>query len=294
MEKTLKATGVVKAYKKKQVLHGIDIEIRSGCIYGLVGRNGAGKTTLLKCLTAQARTTQGTVTYGGEPVWENSRALGEICFAQELNPVLFSGPNTYKVKDYLYAAKVFYPYWDEEYAKRLVELFGMDIKKRISSLSKGMISMVTIVMALASKAPITILDEPVAGLDVIAREQFYKLLLEDYAQTQRTFLVSTHILDEAANVFEEVIFLDNGKILEQGNTDELVSQFHYISGKAEDVDNAICGLQVLSEETMGRSKTVVVRCGAEALAALSQQPSVDISGMNLQKVFVALTGTKGV
>ncbi len=292
MEKTLKASGLVKTYGKKEVLHGIDIEFRPGCIYGLVGRNGAGKTTLLSCLTAQARITEGEVTYGGETVWENTKALSEICFAREMSQVLFSGPNTYKVKDYLYAAKVFYPHWDEQYAKRLVELFGLDVKKRISNLSKGMLSMVTIVLALASKAPVTILDEPVAGLDVVAREQFYKLLLEDYAETQRTFIVSTHILDEAATVFEEVVFLDDGKILEQGNTDELISQFHYISGKTEDVDKAVEGMQVLLQEVAGRSKAVAVRCDETSLQQVQQNHTVDVSGMNLQKVFIALTNSK--
>lgn len=292
MEKTLKATGLVKAYGKKQVLHGIDIEFRPNCIYGLVGRNGAGKTTLLSCLTAQARANAGEITYGGEPVWENTKALEQICFAREMSQVLFSGPNTYKVKDYLYAAKVFYPYWDEQYAKKLIELFGLDVKKRISNLSKGMLSMVTIVLALASKAPVTILDEPVAGLDVVAREQFYKLLLEDYAETQRTFIVSTHILDEAATIFEEVVFLDDGKVLEQGNTDELISQFHYISGKTEDVDGAVEGIQVLSQEVAGRSKAVIVRCDADHLQQVQQNSAVDVSGMNLQKVFIALTNSK--
>lgn len=290
MEKTLKATAVVKAYGKKQVLHGIDIEFRPNCIYGLIGRNGAGKTTLLSCLTAQSKLTAGEVTYGGESVWENSEALGEICFAREMSQVLFMGPNTLKIKDYLRSARIFYPHWDEAYAQKLIALFGLDTKKRINALSKGMLSMVTIVLALASRAPITILDEPVAGLDVVAREEFYKLLLEDYQQTQRTFIVSTHILDEAENIFEEVVFLDNGNILEQGNTDELVSQFHYISGKAEDVDTVTAGMEVLAQETLGRSKTATVRCNAQLLQQVAENAAVDICPMNLQKVFVALTG----
>ena len=76
--------------------------------------------------------------------------------------------------------------------------FQLDPKKRINKLSKGMLSMVTIIVALASKADFTILDEPVAGLDVIAREKFYHLLLEEYENTDRTFVVSTHIIEEAA------------------------------------------------------------------------------------------------
>ena len=292
MAKTLKATGLVKVYGKKEVLHSVDVEFESGCIYGLIGRNGAGKTTLLSCITAQSWANAGEITYGGEPVWENEKALGEICFAREISQILFMGQNTYKVRDYLRAAKLLYPHWDEQYAQQLVDRFGLERKKRISALSKGMLSMLTIVLALASNAPITILDEPVAGLDVVAREDFYKLLLDNYAETQRTFIVSTHILDEAASVFEKVVILDDGNIIEQGNTDELVAQFRYVSGKDQQVDEAVAGMKVLMEEKAGRSKAVVIRSSEENLSKLEQNPNVEISPLNLQKVFVALTGQK--
>ena len=201
MNKVLSAQHITKNYGKKQVLHDVSIDIEPGIIYGLIGRNGAGKTTLLSILTAQNTWDTGTVTYGDAPVWENAAALADICFSRELSPMMMFGENTYKVRDYLKAAATYYPYWDEAYAQRLVQRFGLETKKRISKLSKGMLSMVTIILALASRAPITILDEPVAGLDVVAREDFYKLLLEDYTETGRTFVISTHIIEEAANVF---------------------------------------------------------------------------------------------
>ena len=291
MEKVLQAQGVTKVYGKKEALKGVDISFRPNCIYGLIGRNGAGKTTLLGCLTGQARPTSGQITYGGQPVWENERALGEICFSRELSQMLFLGQNTYKVKDYLRAAKIYYPHWNEFYAQTLVEQFGLDCKKKIRSLSKGMLSMVTIVIAMASNAPITILDEPVAGLDIIAREQFYKVLLEDYQKTGRTFIVSTHILDEASPIFEEVVFLNDGKILESGNTEELIAQFHYVMGTQQEIDSVLRELKVkaISQEMLGKSKGVVVRCSAEQLLSLQEKYDITVSGMNLQKVFVALT-----
>ena len=85
-----------------------------------------------------------------------------------------------KVKEYLKIAETFFPYWDKEMANQLVKDFDLDVKKRIGKLSKGMLSMVTIIVALASKAPFTFLDEPVAGLDVVAREKFYALLIDEY------------------------------------------------------------------------------------------------------------------
>ena len=285
----LKAEGLCKSYGSKRVLEGLDLTIQPGRIYGLIGRNGAGKTTLLGILTGQNTKDSGQVTCDGEPVWENCRALEQICFSRELQPTLFSGPNNQKVRYYLKSAAIFYPNWDQEYADRLLNEFQLEPKKKISQLSKGQMSMVTILIALASRAPITILDEPAAGLDVVMRERFYQLLLEDFAQTGRTFLVSTHIIEEAASVFEQVIILDQGRILENSPTEELVEQFRYISGREDVVDQACAGLEVLSVQQMGRHKTAAVR-GSDAQFRQVRQADVDVSPMNLQNVFVALCG----
>ena len=284
----LKAEGLCKSYGSKQVLQNLDLTIQPGKIYGLIGRNGAGKTTLLGILTAQNTKDGGEVTYGGQPVWENQEALDHICFSRELQPVQFGGQNNLKVRDYLRAAAIFYPNWDREYAGRLMAEFQLEPKKKICQLSKGQMSMVTILVALASRAPLTILDEPAAGLDVVMRERFYQLLLDDFAETGRTFLVSTHIIEEAASVFEQVIILDQGRILENSPTDELIDQFRYVSGREDEVDRVCAGVEVLSRRTVGRHTTAAVRGNPEKLAALSGD--VDIAPMNLQNVFVALCG----
>lgn len=285
----LKAQGLCKSYGANQVLFNLDLDIEPGKIYGLIGRNGAGKTTLLGILTGQNTKDSGTVTYGDQPVWENQAVLDQLCFSRELQPTLFSGPNNLKISHYLRSAAIYYPGWDKEYAQKLLEEFGLNPKKKISQLSKGQMSMVTILIALASRAPVTILDEPAAGLDVVMRERFYQLLLEDFARTGRTFIVSTHIIEEASSVFENVIILDHGRILENCPTEELVDQFRYISGRDDVVDQVCQGLEVLSTHQMGRHKTVAVRGGGVKLQN-ALQSDVDVSPMNLQNVFVALCG----
>lgn len=285
----LKAQGLCKSYKNKQVLHNLDLTIQPGTIYGLIGRNGAGKTTLLGILTAQNTKDSGQVTYDGQDVWENQRALNDICFSRELQSTMFYGRNNLKIKHYLKSAAIYYPNWDAAYAQRLLEEFKLDPKKKIYQLSKGQLSMVTITIALASGSPITILDEPAAGLDVVMRERFYQLLLEDFARTNRTFLVSTHIIEEAASVFERVIILDEGRILEDAPTEELVDQFRYISGREDEVDRVCTGLEVLSVHQMGRHKTAAVR-GSGVKLEEARRADVDIAPMNLQNVFVALCG----
>ena len=279
---------ISKQYKKKEVLHDINLTIEQGKIYGLVGRNGAGKTTLLSIMTAQNPATRGTVTCDGMPVWENQKALDHLCFSRELNTLSVLGPNTIKVREYLQMARTYYPNWDREMEQRLVAQFELNTKKKISKLSKGMLSMVTIIVALASKADITILDEPVAGLDVVARDDFYRLLLEEHEATGRTFIVSTHIIEEAANVFEEVIFLKDGEILLKEDTQELLDRAVHVSGLAEEVDAACEGLEIHHVEQMGRSKgvTVLLAPGEQ----IADGYDVTVQPVSLQNLFVALCG----
>lgn len=283
--KKLICSGITKKYGKKEVLHKVDLELEPGKIYGLIGRNGAGKTTLLSIMSAQNPTTQGQVLLGETPVWENQEALKHIYFSREINPnsTVYSG---LKVKEHLKIAAAYLPNWDQEMADRLVTLFHLDKKKRISKLSKGMASMLTIVTALASKADFTFLDEPVAGLDVVAREQFYRILVEEFTESGRTFVVSTHIIEEASDVFEEVIFLHEGEILLKENTQELLEHCVYVSGKTEAVEEAVKGKEIHVRQVLGRSQGVMVRLKEEEQILPDGQ--ITIQHMNLQKIFVSL------
>lgn len=279
---------LTKKYGDKTVLDHVNLTLESGKIYGLIGRNGAGKTTLLSLMSNQNPITEGTAVIDGQRIWENPKALSRLCFSRELNLSAESALSAYTLKAYLRAAETYLPHWDKEMAQKLLDLFGLDKKKKLGKLSKGMLSMVTILVAMASKAEFTFLDEPVAGLDVVAREQFYQLLLEEYTETGRTFVLSTHIIEEAADVMEEVIILDKGKILMMENTQELVDRARYVTGLADQVDGATAGLPCHHIEKIGRSKTVTVLLpeGED----LNPGYDVTVQPVNLQKLFVALCG----
>lgn len=292
----LECKGIKKSYQGKTVLDGIDLTIEPGKIYGLIGRNGVGKTTLLSIMTGQNPANAGEVTYDGMLVWENRAALEHLCFSREISTVTLLGPNNLKIKEYFRTAACFYPNWDQQMADELARRFGLDVKKSVKKLSKGMLSMVTIIIGLASKSEITILDEPVAGLDVVAREQFYRLLIEEQTQTGRTFVISTHIIEEAADVFEEVIFLRDGKVLLKENTAELLDRCAYVSGHAEDVEQYIqqraLTENVVHTETMGRSKAVTLLSG-NPMERIGAGSNVSVQPVSLQNLFIALCGETG-
>ena len=282
-------SNISKSYGKKEVLKKIDFTLEKGKIYGLIGRNGAGKTTLLSILSAQNPATEGSVTWNSEKVWENRKALDHICFSRELSTNLYGGGvSALKVKEYLKNASYYYPNWDQKMADELIKKFELNTKQRINKMSKGMLSMVTIIVALASKADFTFLDEPVAGLDVVMREYFYHKLMEEYTETGRTFVISTHIIEEAADLMEEVIMIKDGSLLLKENTQDLLERCYHVSGLAEVVDQATEGYEKHHEEKMGRSKsvTILLKEGQE----LPKGYDVTIQPISLEKLFVSLCG----
>lgn len=293
MSNFIECKGLSKKYSNKEVLKNVNLTLEKGKIYGLIGRNGAGKTTLLSIMAAQNPATAGNVTVEGEEVWENQNALDKICFARELNLTQGTGSSlaAMKIKDYLKLASAYYANWDQEMADELIKKFELEPKKKLGTISKGMLSMVTIIVAMASKATYTFLDEPVAGLDVIMRKQFYELLLSEYEETGRTFVISTHIIEEAANIFEEVIMIKNGELLLKANTQELMDSACHVSGKAEDVDAATEGLEKHGVEKLGRSKgvTVFLKQGEK----IKEGYDVSVQPVSLQNIFVALCGMEG-
>lgn len=290
MEKlVLECRNLCKSYKDNEVLKDLNLVLESGKIYGLIGRNGAGKTTLLSVMTAQNPATAGEVTINGEPVWENEKELSNICFSREI----VGGTSIAQMKagEYLKAASYYYPYWDKDMAQRLVKEFDLDTKKSMLKYSKGMLSAVTIIVALASKAPFTILDEPVAGLDIFARQKFYRLLLDEYDKTGRTFVISTHIIEEASDVLEEVIVLHDKKIILKENTQDLVARCFHVSGLEAEVERAVKGLRVYGREKTGRGMGVTVMLSAGE--KIDDSYDVSIQPVNLSKIFLALCEKEG-
>ncbi len=284
----LECRNLTKKYGDKRAVDEVSLVLESGHIYGLIGRNGAGKTTLLSLMSNQNPATSGAVTLDGEDIWENRKAIDRICFARELSANAESGVSGYSVRNYLKTASCYYRNWDQQMADELVKKFGLEPKKKLGKLSKGMLSMVTIIVALASKAAFTFLDEPVAGLDVIARRQFYQLLMQEYTQTGRTFVISTHIIEEAADILEEVVILDNGRILLKEPTESLLARACTVSGLDEAVTHALNGLPAHGKTQIGRKTIVTVLL--EEGQQLDLDCDVTVSPVSLQDLFAALCG----
>jgi len=147
----------------------------------------------------------------------------------------------------------------------------------------GKSTIAKLIAALASNAPYTLFDEPVLGLDANHREVFYRQLIESYSRQPRTILISTHLIEEVADIIEQVVIIKAGKILLDRPAEEVKRMGYTVSGRAEAVDAYCTGRDVLSVDTLGGLKTACILGKAE------EAPGLDVSGLDMQKLFIRLT-----
>lgn len=275
-----------KSYGKTKVLSDINLNIEENKIYGLLGRNGVGKTTLLKLISGQLIRNSGDVKLDGQEIFENEKAMEDICLVREFA----SSIKEKKVKDILALARIVYKDWDIEYEQYLIKEFGLNIKKKYLKLSTGNQTMVGLIIGLASRSRITMFDEPTLGLDAAMRYKFYNLLLVDYEKNPRTVIISTHLIDEVANLFEEVVIINDQKITLKDNVDSLTKRSYFLSGREEIINKAIKDKLVINSEQFGSTKIVGIygELSEEEIRVIEKN-NIEISNIPLQKLFIYLT-----
>lgn len=280
------AAGLTKRFGDVTALDNVTFTLTGNTIYGLLGRNGAGKTTLMQLVTGQQAVTSGDLTLFGEHPFENERALSRVTFIKESQTY----PAAYQVRHVLSLASRLFPNWDEEFAQSLVDEFELPRKRNVRKLSRGMTSALGVTIGLAARAPLTFFDEPYLGLDAVARQRFYDRLLADYAENPRTIVLSTHLIDEVADLIEHVLLLDHGKLLLDAPSEELRGQVMEASGPAEAVDEFATAHAVLHREQLGGTARTTLRGSfdnAERMRA--KKLGIDLAPVSLQQAVVRLT-----
>jgi ABC-2 type transport system ATP-binding protein len=286
MSKVVEVRNLTKSYGGVLAVNQVSFSIEANKIYGLLGRNGAGKTTIIQIITAQQFATSGEVSVFGEHPYENSRVLSQICAVSDSQKY----PNNYRVIDVLHQAAFFFPGWDREYAFALIEEFRLPLKRRMKALSRGMLSTAGIIVGLASRAPLTMFDEPYLGLDAVVRGVFYDRLLEDYAEHPRTVILSTHLIDEVSRLLEHILVIDQGRLVLDEDAEALRGRAFAVVGPAARVDAYTAGKEVLARQPFGGMVSATImgngnledRKHAEALG-------LSLTPVSLQQLIVHLT-----
>ncbi|MGL4911168.1 MAG: ATP-binding cassette domain-containing protein [Romboutsia sp.] len=227
MSIAIKVDNLYYEFKNQVVLNNISIDFEENKIYGLLGKNGAGKTTFLNIISNQLLSKKGIVEILGKNIIDNSNILENLCIVKERE---FAN-NEVKVKYIFDIYSYFYKNYDKALEQKFCKKFKIDCKKQYKKLSRGTKSLISNIIGICSNAPITIFDEPTIGLDAVNRDEFYSLLLESYANNPRTIIISTHLIDEVENLVENVVVINDGKIIINDSRDNVLQKSLYISGR---------------------------------------------------------------
>lgn len=272
---------VTKRYAGTSVLKSISLKIDDPGIYCLLGRNGAGKTTLLKSIAGYQNITEGKIVVDGKAVSTAAMDAG-VSYIEN-----FARHFDLPVKKLLGIASRVNPDYDREFAEEMTKRFELDGKKKFNRLSLGMKTMVSTIICLTSSKPVILLDEPVLGFDAIMRVEFYDMLTESFKRHPRVIIVSTHIIEEIANAIHKLIIIDKGSIRFFDTLETVETKAFGISGLKSEVDEAVKGLNVIGQETMGGLATSYIF----DTPPISQ--TLEIKPLSLLDFFVHMVGHKG-
>jgi ABC-2 type transport system ATP-binding protein len=273
-------------YGARTALDGVDVTIPAGSITGLLGRNGSGKTTLASVVAAFRRPTSGAVLVGGQDPWENEDLLPRVLLVRESGDVL----DTETLRTNLRFTEDCRPAFSREVAERLMDRFELDPGAKPAKLSRGQKSAFGIVIGVASRADLTILDEVHLGLDAPSRYAFYDALLADYVEHPRTIVLSSHLIGEVERLLEHVVVLDHGQVLLAQDADALRVTGVSVTGPAREVERFVVGRTVLGRQQLGGTvQATVLATLADGEAADARAAGLELGPVPLQDLFVHLT-----
>lgn len=205
-------------YGDVAALDDMTFALDGGRIYGLVGRNGSGKTSVLSVLAGFRKATAGHARVGGRVVFENPAVTRQVCLLRDTVEHDWAAD---RVEDALAFAARVRPAWDAGYAAALAERFGLPLRAQVDALSRGERSALAVTLGLATRAPVTMFDESYLGLDPPARYAFYEELATDFAARPRTIIVATHLIEEVSTLLDEVVIIDEGRLVLHDSTERL-------------------------------------------------------------------------
>ena len=279
---------LTRKFGDKVALNDLSLEVPRGGVFGLIGGNGAGKTTLIKHILGMLKAQQGTVhVFGLDPVQDPVGTLGRIGYLSEEREL----PDWMRVGELIRYTQAFFPNWDESYAEELRKSFDLDKKARVKTLSRGQRARAGLLVALAHRPELLVLDEPSSGLDPVVRRDILGAIIRTIADEGRTVLFSSHLLDEVERVADRVAIIHHGQIMLTASMDEIKEQHRRVTLRFEqsfDSPPELAGS--LSSTGRGKEWTYIcdgemsqLRNTAEAIGAVV----VEEAALTLDEIFIS-------
>jgi len=289
----VEVTGLSRRFGSKLALNQLSLQVRRGRVFGLVGANGAGKTTLIKHLLGRLKAESGLVrVFGFDPVADPVAVLSRIGYLSENRDL----PGWMRVDELLRYTAAFYPNWDAAYAEELRRQFGLEANAKIKTLSRGENAKAGLLIALAYRPELLLLDEPSSGLDPVVRRDILEAIIRTVADEGRTVFFSSHLLEEVERVADDMAMMFKGQVVLAGAVDDVKENHRRLVFRFDSPQSSapkVAG--VLSITGGGQEWTAICngkRDEAVAAAARAGGRVVAEGSPSLDEIFVAWAGAK--
>ena len=290
----IEVVNLTKTYGKYKALDGLNLHVKQGSVFGLLGPNGSGKTTLIKHLVGVFQNETGTIKIEGKDVFDNAEVKGEVIYIPD-DVFFFSQYSILETANF-YAS--LYPNWSWERFETLKQAFPIDVKRRVTKLSKGMQKQVAFWLSICARPKVMILDEPVDGLDPVMRKKVWNLVLQDVVEYGTTVLVSSHNLRELEDICDHVGIMFNGKMMIERELDNMKSDIHKLQlAYAGDIPEKILDSESILHQTQSGSVIQYIVRGDRSTIINKVRGTnpviLDILPLTLEEIFIYELGDKG-
>jgi ABC-2 type transport system ATP-binding protein len=280
----LRARGLGKRYGRRWALQDCNFQIPAGKVVGLVGPNGAGKTTLLQLAVGLLAPTAGTIeVLGGRPA-KTPAQLGRVGFVAQETPTYAA----LSIEDHLHMGAWLNPGWDAELAEHRIERLGLDLSRKAGRLSGGERAQLALTLAIAKRPDLLLLDEPVAGLDPLARREFLQGLMEVVAEHGVSVVLSSHLVADLERVCDYLVVLVASRVRVAGEVETLLASHHRLVGPRRDLATLSADQEVIEESHTERQSTLLVRTDEPIL-----DPAWSVGEVTLEDLVLAYMGRQG-
>jgi len=286
MSDVIRTIDLNKHFGKTHAINDMSITIAENSITGLIGRNGSGKTTLMKILAGILDKTDGAVQVFGEDPMDNLPVLNKLVYTYH-NVDYDQGQ---RLKTILFTYKTMFPNFDFEFAIKLMNFFELHEKMKYKHLSQGMSSIFNFLCALSCRAPLTMMDEPVLGMDVTVRKSAYEILLRDFTEHPRTFIISSHLLSELEGVLSDILLIEQGCVVLNKPIDDVRQSAYRIDGAPAVIEQFISDKEVITWKVSELSCfAIVYESPEETTMETAKAQGLTISPVRAEELCVYLT-----
>lgn len=266
MTTAVSAKNLTKRYGKSIAVNDVSFEIPSGRIVGLIGANGSGKTTTLQAILGLIPVEGDLEVLGRNPRTQRDELMHDVCFMAD-SAIL---PRWIKVGDLVNFMAGIHPKFDQAKAERYIAATKIQPSTKVSQLSKGMVVQLHLALVMAVNAKLLVLDEPTLGLDIIHRQQFYRSLLEDYFDADKTIIVTTHQIEEIEHVVSDLIFISDGRLVLQESMDSVADRFIEVAVQPDKLTQALALHPIDQRTKLGESSLLFDGVPRDQLTGLGQ------------------------